>query len=366
MFSSFFSWAGMAQRRLMRKTSLRFLPPCGRLRMTAITGRPSPSAPIFSSRTRTICGIRSASGKSSFHQEGNARRLGVSQILALSLVYDLVLLQTKETVRRYLRLGGSVSREEDGSLRILGYSKGSLTHFKQIAPIPWEDRFYYALPVSRTNLAGTSGGPVLNPKGEVVAIASRANGNMGYALKTLHIERLLTGKIGVFCSPPHLIRSCRNEGVAKMVALAERGHGFAQFRRGLGTYTNGGKRLVRFLRQAAEQGFTMAAQILGKALRKTDQREATYWLTRAADKGSPLAKFNLGMIHYMQNKARETFDMMKQASEAGYSTAQYNLGLQHFHGWGTPKDQEAARRWLERAGGNGHSKAQKFLDKQFK
>lgn len=78
----------------------------------------------------------------------------------------------------------------------------------------------------------------------------------------------------------------------------------------------------------------MAEQILGRALRKTDPKEAAYWLTRAADMGSPLAKFDLGMIHYDQNKARETFDMMKQASEAGSSPAQYNRGLLLFHGWG--------------------------------
>ena len=79
-------------------------------------------------------------------QEGNARRLGVSQILALSLVHDLMLFQTKETVRRYLRLGVPVSKKEDGMLRMMGYRKETITHFRQIASIPWQDRFYYALP----------------------------------------------------------------------------------------------------------------------------------------------------------------------------------------------------------------------------
>ena len=98
------------------------------------------------------------------------------------------------------------------------------------------------------NLSGTSGGPFLNSRGEVVAIASRAGENLSFSLKAIHVERLLIGKIGVFCTHPRLIQSRRKEGIAKMAATAERGHGFARFRLGLGTYTNEGKPLLLFLR----------------------------------------------------------------------------------------------------------------------
>ena len=301
-------------------------------------------------------------------QEGSSRRLSASQILSLSLVHDLMLLQTKKTVRRYLRLGGPVSKKEDGALLMMGYFKGSLTVFRQTAPIPWQDRIYYALPVNRMDLSGTSGGPFLNSRGEVVSIASRAGGNMSYSLKVKHIKRLLLGEIGIFCRRPRLIQACRKEDVAKMVATAERGHGFALFRLGLGTYTNKGKPLMRFLRQSAEQGFTIAEGFLGETLRKRNPEEAAYWLKRAADKGSPFAKFDLGMIHYHQNKADESFEMMKQAGEAGHGTAQYNLGVTHFHGWGQaiPRNREKARYWMKRAADNGHSKAEAFLDKHFR
>ena len=299
-------------------------------------------------------------------QEGSSRRLSASQVLSLSLVHDLLLLQTKETVRRYLRLGDPVSKKEDGALRMMGYFKGSLTHFRQIAPMPWQGRFYYALPVNRINLSGASGSPFLNPKGEVVSIASRAGQNLSFSLKVKHIERLLTGKIGVFCTRPRSIQACREAGIAKIAAMAKRGHGFARFRLGLGTYTNNGKPLLRFLRQAAQQGFTMAEGKLGSILRKSGSEEAAYWLRRAAEKGSPLAKFELGMIHYDRNEARESCNMMKQAGEAGHAPAQFNRALCHFHGWGTPKDREAARYWLERSAGNGYSKAREFLGKHFK
>ena len=296
-------------------------------------------------------------------QEGSSRRLSASQILALSLVHDLLLLQTKETVRRYLRLGGPVSSKEDGALHILGYRKQTLTRFRQIEPIPWQDRFYYALAVNRMDLSGASGSPVLNSRGEVVAIASRAGENLSFSLKAIHVERLLTGKIGVFCPHPRSIQACRKEGIAKMIAMAERGHGFARFRLGLGTYTNEGKPLLLFLRQTAQQGFTMAEGKFGSVLRKSGSEEAAYWLRRAADKGSTIAKFDIGMIHYERNEARESCHMMKQAGESGHAPAQFNRALCYFHGWGMPRDREAARYWLERSTKNSHSKAREFLEK---
>ena len=300
-------------------------------------------------------------------QEGSSRRLGASQILSLSLVRDLVLLQTKETVRRYLRLGGPVSGEEDGSLYIVGYRKGALTHFQQIAPIPWEDRFYYALPVNRMNLSGTSGGPVLNSRGEVVAIASQANGNMGYALKTRHIERLLAGRIGVFCPRPRLIQPCRKEGITRMVAMAERGHRFARFRLGLGTYTNKGKLLVRFLRQSAEQGFTSGEQKLGiYYYKKKEYRKAHHWFSKA--KKAPVSQYYLGLIFYFgkgefarnREKAYRLFD---EAATAGYVLAKYTKGYILYHGQGTRKDRRLGIKWLKEAAEIGDPEARKLLEK---
>ena len=300
-------------------------------------------------------------------QEGNARRLGVSQILALSLVHDLMLFQTKETVRRYLRLGVPVSKKEDGMLRMMGYRKETITHFRQIASIPWQDRFYYALPVNRMNLSGTSGGPVLNPKGEVVAIASQANGNMGYALKTRHIERLLTGKIGVFCPRPRLIRPCRKKGIARLVAMAERGHGFARFRLGLGTYTNEGKPLVRFLRQSAEQGFTSGEQKLGIFYyKKKEYRKAHHWFSKA--KKAPVSQYYLGLIFYFgkgefarnREKAYHFFD---RAATAGYVLAKYTKGYILYHGQGARKDRRLGIKWLKEAAEIGDPEARKLLEK---
>lgn len=302
-------------------------------------------------------------------QESSSRRLGVSQILALSLVHDLMLLQTKETVRRYLRLGGPVSKKEDGSLRMMGYPKETLTRLKQIAPIPWQDRFYYALPVNRMDLHGASGSPVFNPRGEVVAIASRASENVSSCLKVKHIKRLLLGEIGVVCPRPRLIRVCREQEIEKMAAMAERGHEFAQFRLGLGTYTNNGKPLARFLRQSAQRGFMQAMQKLGTHhYNKKEFQKAHHWFIKASKKNNPVSRYYLGMMFYFakgdftrnREKAYRYFD---RAAKAGEVFSKYAKGYMLYYGHGTRKDRRLGIRWLKEAAEIGDPEARKLLEK---
>ena len=302
-------------------------------------------------------------------REGSSRRLSASQILSLSLVHDLVLLQTEETVRRYLRLGGPVSKKEDGTLHMIGYRKQTLTHFRQIAPIAWQDRFYYALPVNKINLSGASGSPILGSAGKVVAIANRASKNISYGLKSHYVRRLLVGDIGIFCSRPRSIRSCRDDGIAKMVAMSERGHVFAQFRLGLGTYTNKGNLLARFLSQSAQRGFMQAMQKLGTYHYDIKEfKKAHHWFIKAAKKNNPVSRYYLGVIFYFgkgefarnREKAYRYFD---RAAKAGDVFSKYVKGYMLYYGHGTRKDRVLGIRWLKEAAEIGDPEAKKLLEK---
>ena len=252
---------------------------------------------------------------------------------------------------------------------MMGYRKEILTRFRQIAPIPWQDRFYYALAVNRMDLSGASGSPVLNSRGEVVAIASRADKNISYSLKVKHIKRLLSGEIGVFCPRPRLIRACRREGMAKLEAMAEQGHEIARFRLGLGTYTNEGKPLLRFLRQAAEQGFTLAEQKLGtNYFDEKEFQKAHHWFMKAAKKNNPVSRYYLGMIFYIgkgefarnREKAYRYFD---RAAKAGDVFSKYVKGYMLYYGQGTQMDRREGIECLKRAAEIGDPEAKKLLEK---
>ena len=252
---------------------------------------------------------------------------------------------------------------------MMGYRKQTLTRFRQIAPIAWQDRFYYALPVNKMNLSGASGSPILGSAGKVVAIASRASKNISYGLKNQYVRRLLAGDIGIFCSRPRSIRSCRDDGIAKMVAMSERGHVFAQFRIGLGTYTNKGNLLARFLRQSAQRGFMQAMQKLGTYHYDNKEfKKAHHWFIKAAKKNNPKSRYYLGMIFYLgkgefarnREKAYRYFD---RAAKAGDVFSKYVKGYMLYYGHGTRMDRRLGIRWLKEAAEIGDPEAKKLLEK---
>ena len=311
-------------------------------------------------------------------QKGGSSPLPIERAVRISTTYDLVLLKTRERMAYHLPIASGFSRSRDEPLYAIGYPKEFFQIAEQSAGMTYENHFSYMIPVNKHVLPGFSGAPFLNSKGEVVAVSHSSSSNMADAVKREHLEEFmnLIGRIGVSCENLDSHTQCLEKGVKKTIKDAN-GKGevaaLAQFQLGRpeGYFIDiiPTKRSKKdWLRLSARRGFPVAAQILGKALRKTKPEEAAYWLRRAAEKGSPLAKFDLGMIHYDRNEARESFHMMKQAGEAGSSTAQYNLGITHFQGWGKaiPRNLGKARYWIERAAGNGHSKAREFLEKHFK
>ena len=310
-------------------------------------------------------------------QKDRSTPIPIERAVRISTTYDLALLKTTERMTCYLPIADGFPTERNEPLYAVGYPEKFFQIAGQSERITFEDHFSYLIPVNKDILPGFSGAPFLNSEGEVVAMLHSSNSNMVSGIKVAYIKEFLeeTGRIGVSCGSLPSFMKCFQKGAERTREDAN-GEGevsvLARYQLGRpdgyldATPTHRTKR--DWLRLSAQEGFPVAQRQLGKALRRTDSKEAAYWLRRAARAGDPVAKSGLGLINYDQDKARETFEMMKQASEAGYSTAQYNRGLLHFHGWGKaiPRNREKARYWMERAAGNGYSEARKFLRKRFK
>ncbi len=133
-----------------------------------------------------------------------------------------------------------------------------------------------------------------------------------------------------------LIESGRPGGLERLQALAEAGHGPAQF----------------YLAQLHERG--------GGGL-TPDIAAARSWTARAAEGGEPGAMHNLGLYYFRGEGGPQDLvsaaQWFRKAAELGVTDSQYNLGMMYQTGSGAPRDLAEARRWFSRAAAQGDAAA---------
>lgn len=99
-----------------------------------------------------------------------------------------------------------------------------------------------------------------------------------------------------------------------------------------------------------------------RAVRNFDYNKALKDFQQAASKGSSEANYQLGMLYNNGNFDRRNIDRaisyMRSAANSGNVDAMYQLGVMY-----TGRDNDQAKQWLRKAAANGHSKAERALDR---
>ena len=107
-------------------------------------------------------------------KQGEREVIGFRRVLALSMTYDLAIFETKKNVDSYLHLASRFSKDE--FIYVLGYPEGSLRRLNLAARVTYEDSLSFLLALDgeslsgETFLGGLSGSPVVNEKGNFVAL----------------------------------------------------------------------------------------------------------------------------------------------------------------------------------------------------
>ncbi len=162
---------------------------------------------------------------------------------------------------------------------------------------------------------------------------------------------------------------------------------YGYYRDGLGVKKDI-KEAVKYLRRAAEAGYTEAENemglnyCLGRGVER-DVQEGIKWLRKAADKGDAQAQYNLGAIYsddeYGRKDIKEAIawftksaqqgdeqakealqkiqarpEGMRERAEAGDAEAQVELGLACRSGKGVDKDPVEAVKWFRKAAQQSH------------
>ena len=125
------------------------------------------------------------------------RNIKIKRVVAVSAVYDLVLLETEQVLTDCLETNQEFSSVED--LSLLGYPNEKFQKIQQTGKGLLYLNSQYEFTVNHSSLSGSSGGPVLNSENQVVGVAFSANVNIAYMTTIEILKEFMTGDIGLGC-----------------------------------------------------------------------------------------------------------------------------------------------------------------------
>jgi TPR repeat protein len=127
-------------------------------------------------------------------------------------------------------------------------------------------------------------------------------------------------------------------------------------------------RAEHWYRKAAEQGSAIAQFNLGLFydprhgyILNTDKKQAEQWYCKAAEQGYIPAQRALGEFHSAGNDDVQAAQWFRKAAEQGDPWAQNKLGEYYADGHGVPQDYAQAAQWFRKAAEQGNATAQNSL-----
>jgi hypothetical protein len=97
-----------------------------------------------------------------------------------------------------------------------------------------------------------------------------------------------------------------------------------------------------------------------------DAQKAVHWYTKAAEAGSAVAMFNIGLTYYsgdgVPKDAQKAVHWFTKAAEAGYADAMVNLGIMYVKGDGVIADYVKAYAYCNVAVALGSDRAKALRD----
>ena len=301
------------------------------------------------------------------HGSTDGRKLRVNYgHAALTLVQDIALFTTKETVDYYFALAESGALEGAAGLRIMGHPAGlPLETLYQTDPIAFQDEFQLMVPADKITRGGLSGSPLFGDDGKVVGMHCQGSDNMIIAVKGEHLRKFLDGDLAwTACRDHPSVAACIEQATRQPESWPKRATGWRSISSDATTATS--TRTSPCYAGPREGGWASAQDSLGRWLRERERwAESARWYRRSAEQGDPQARYGLGLAYYrgrgVPRDRERAFELMLQAARSGYVIAEYGVGLSYEDGHGTQRDLAKSRRWIQRAADKGLEEARKKL-----
>ena len=304
-------------------------------------------------------------------QAGRDGHIDVVRARSISTTHDLALLETTAEMEHHLTVASALPHGLADQFHAAGYPAGRFETVSVIAQTVLGDADYYDLPMDRIVPSGMSGGPVLAPNGEVIAMLRTSSENSVGGVRGEVLEQFVNGNLGVRCEALELA-TCLDKATERTKRLAENGNLAAQYQLGREHRYIPGSADMAWLRRAAEGGHARARSELAadyydgtRGLRK-DWEQSSHWAHLAAEEEDSGAQIDLFFAYFYGEGVREDRDKamywLHRALRNGDVVAEANLGRMYFDGEGLAKDRELGMYWLRRAAERGFDRAREFLN----
>ena len=305
-------------------------------------------------------------------QEGNAKILKIKGILAVSVLHDLALLETTQSVDHYLPIRRKPLQEQE-DVFLTGYPDGKLTDIRKTSDRLMFSKDTTSFFVNNSSLGGASGSPVVDAKKQVVGVFHSGNLNLVQSVNLNDLQVFV--QRGLKNKPRKYPRQIVKREIQNLRNLAKQKNASAQVKLGLMHYKGEGvtqsfEKASDLFKQAAEKDHAAAQYLLGVMYIKGEGvtqnfEKASDWLKQAAEQSHPEAQLNLGAMYIHGKGVTQNFekasDWLKQAAEQSHPEAQYLLGLMYEEGYGVTQNYEKAVDLFKQAAEQGHTQAQSIL-----
>ncbi len=267
-------------------------------------------------------------------QKESSSVLKIKKTLALSALYDLALLEIEGSAPHFLEVKSELP--SDGAALFLSSYLGhsDFKRIKKTGKIFYKDDQSYIFPVDHSRLAGISGSPVLNRKGQAVGVSFQSEGeNILAVIKPYYLKRFILRREGSACSGFKDIELCIKKEMDNLKRAAKKGQPAASHHL---------FRLMYYSDRGSDEDFDLAGA----------------WLKKAVDQNHAKALHLKANMHYAGTLAEQNIFqalfLWQKAAKQNYALSQYNLAIKGDQIMGGA----ALIQWLRRAAGNGYVKAQ--------
>ena len=161
-------------------------------------------------------------------QDGNSSKIQINRIVAVSALYDLALIETKQSMESYFHLEDQAPLD-DKNIFIPAYLPKGFINIQNTDPAFHKDSYSLEFPINVHLSNGASGSPALNKEGQIIGVSVAGFLHSIMITPFIFLKAFTEGKVGFVCNKFLSFEVCVEEDIKYLKRLAEQGDAFAQY-----------------------------------------------------------------------------------------------------------------------------------------